>query len=97
MNDQFLQMVPNRLMTPSLTNFVRLKFGVGSSLARPCLAVNFCHLPVIVAEGGGGGGGGGLDFLSSKGCTGAEWHKGGHAQVTLTNDRAPRLQNGNGG
>ena len=39
----------------------------------------------------------GLDFLSSMGCTGAEWHKGGHAQVTLTKDRAPRVQKGNEG
>ena len=35
-----------------------------------------------------------LDLLITKGCTGAEWRKGGHAQVTLTIDRAPRGHNG---
>ena len=45
MKDLFLQIVPNLSATPSLTNLVRSKFGVGSSLARPRLAVNFCRLP----------------------------------------------------
>ena len=35
-----------------------------------------------------------LDLLITKGCTGAEWRKGGHAQVTLIIDRAPRGHNG---
>ena len=44
---RFLQMVPNRSAAPSLTNRVTSKFGVGSSLARPCLVGSFCLLPDI--------------------------------------------------
>ena len=77
MKDLFLQMVPNLSAAPSLKNLVRSKFGVGSSLARPCLAVNLCRLPDIGVEGWVA-----LDLLITKGRTRAEWHKGGHAQVT---------------
>ena len=44
-------MVSNLSAAPSLTNLVRSKFGVGSSLARPSLAVNFFRLPDIGVEG----------------------------------------------
>ena len=46
----FLQMVPNRLAAPLLTNLVTSKVGVGSSLARPHLVGNFCLLPDIGAK-----------------------------------------------
>ena len=92
MKDRFLQLVSNLSAAPSLKNLVRSKFGIGSSLARPRLAVNFCSLSDI-----GIGGGGGLDLLSTKGQTGDKWHRGGHSLVTLINDRAPRVHNGNEG
>ena len=74
-------MVPNLSTAPSLINLVRSKFGIGSSLAQPHLAVNFFRLPDIGVKGWVA-----LDLLITKGCTGAEWGKGGHAQVTLTID-----------
>ena len=39
----------------------------------------------------------GLDFLITKGRTGFEWRRGGHSQVTLIIDRAPKVHNGNEG
>ena len=77
MKDLFLQMVPNLSAAPSLTNLVRSKFGVGSSLARPRLVFKFFRLPDIGVEGWVA-----LDLLITKGRTGAEWLKGGHSQVT---------------
>ena len=77
MKDLFLQIVPNLSAAPSLTNLVRFKFGGGSSLAQPRLAINFCRLANIGVEGWVA-----LDLLITKECTGAEWHKGGHSHVT---------------
>ena len=77
MNDLFLQMVPNLSAAPSFTNLVRSKFGVGYSLARPRLVVNFYCLPDIGVEGWVT-----LDLLITKGRTGPEWSKGGNSQVT---------------
>ena len=77
MKDLFLQMVPNLSATPSLTNLVRSKFDVGSSLARPRLVVKFFRLPDICVEGWVA-----LDLLIIKGRTRAEWLKGGHSKVT---------------
>ena len=77
MNDLFLQMVPKLSVAPSLTNLVRSKFSVGSSLAQPCLAVNFRRLLDIGVEGWVA-----LDLRITKWRIGAEWRKGGHSQVT---------------
>ena len=67
MNDLFLKMVPNHSATPSLKNLVRLKFGVGSSLARPRLEVKFHRLLDIGVEGWVA-----LDLRLTKWRTGAE-------------------------
>ena len=76
MNDLFLQMVPNLSAAPSLTNLVRSKSGVGSSLARPCLEVNFRRLLDIGVEGWVA-----LDLRITKWRTRAEWLKGCHSQA----------------
>ena len=92
MNDLFLKMVPNRSVAPLLENLVRSKFSVGSSLARPCLTVNFRRLLDIGVEGWVA-----LDLQITKWHTGAEWRKGGHSQVTQTIDRAPSVHDGTEG